>query len=287
MQLATCFYRGERRTAVRDEDELKLFAPGIGIEALLCAPDEVILDRLGSTEPVAPDEVTFDTPISSPGKIICVGLNYRDHAAEAAADIPPKPSLFIRFRDSLVGHLEPIIVPSNSDNFDFEGELAVVIGRTARHVAEADALDFVAGYACFADNSVRDFQMHSRQITPGKNFPSSGAFGPWLTTAAAVGDPARLELTTKLNGAVVQHAPVSDLIYSIPFLISYISSFTPLAPGDVIATGTPSGVGVSRKPPLWMKAGDVLEIEIPGVGALRNTVAAEAAHAKVSDGEHQ
>ncbi|CAB5512327.1 hypothetical protein LMG26857_01617 [Achromobacter anxifer] len=216
-------------------------------------------------------------PVVAPRKILCVGLNYGRHVAEAGRELPAHPSLFARFIDSFVGHGEPMWKPQASDRYDYEAELAVVIGRGGRHIAAENALEHVAGYTCMAENSVRDFQKHNAQVTPGKNFERSGALGPWLVTADEIGDPARLEVISRLNGELMQHGQVSDLIFPIPELIAYISSFTRLSPGDVIATGTPEGVGSSRKPPRFMRAGDTLEVEIPGVGTLVNTVADEPA----------
>lgn len=216
-------------------------------------------------------------PVPAPRKILCVGLNYGRHVAEAGRELPAHPSMFARFADSFVGHEVPVWKPRLSDKFDYEGELAVVIGRAGRHIAARDALSHVAGYTCMAENSVRDFQKHNAQVTPGKNFERSGAIGPWLVTADEVGDPARLQVITRLNGTVMQQGDVSDLIFPIPELIAYISAFTPLSPGDVIATGTPEGVGSSRKPPRFLAVGDTLEVEIPGIGTLVNTVADEPA----------
>ncbi|WP_417221043.1 fumarylacetoacetate hydrolase family protein [Achromobacter spanius] len=216
-------------------------------------------------------------PVPAPRKILCVGLNYGRHVAEAGRDLPAHPSLFARFADSVVGHRDAVWKPRASDRFDYEGELAVVIGRGGRHIAAQDALAHVAGYTCMAENSVRDFQKHNAQVTPGKNFERSGAIGPWLVTADEVGDPARLQVISRLNGELMQQGDVSDLIFPIPELIAYISAFTPLSPGDIIATGTPEGVGSSRKPPRFMVAGDTLEVDIPGIGTLVNTVADEPA----------
>lgn len=216
-------------------------------------------------------------PVPAPRKILCVGLNYGRHVAEAGRELPAHPSMFARFADSFVGHEAPVWKPRLSDKFDYEGELAVIIGRAGRHIAARDALSHVAGYTCMAENSVRDFQKHNAQVTPGKNFERSGAIGPWLVTADEVGDPARLQVITRLNGTVMQQGDVSDLIFPIPELIAYISAFTPLSPGDVIATGTPEGVGSSRKPPRFLAVGDTLEVEIPGIGTLVNTVADEPA----------
>jgi 2-keto-4-pentenoate hydratase/2-oxohepta-3-ene-1,7-dioic acid hydratase in catechol pathway len=213
--------------------------------------------------------------IPDPQKILCVGINYLSHLKETGRDTPDKPTIFTRFADSQTAHNAAIVRPAASEKLDFEGELAVVIGRCARHVKAANALEYIAGYACYNDGSVRDWQRHASQLTPGKNFPRTGGFGPWLVTADQVGDPSALSLTTRLNGEVVQQATTDDLIFDIPTLIEYISTFTELAPGDVIITGTTGGVGAYRQPPLWMKAGDVVEVEISKIGVLRNTVVDE------------
>jgi 2-keto-4-pentenoate hydratase/2-oxohepta-3-ene-1,7-dioic acid hydratase in catechol pathway len=212
--------------------------------------------------------------IPHPEKILCAGINYRSHAAETGRELPKQPSMFARFTDTLVGHDGEMIRPITvSDNFDFEGELAVVIGKGGRHIKSEHALDHVAGYTCFVDGSVRDFQKFS--VTSGKNFPGTGPLGPWIVTTDEIPDPSRLTLTTRLNGMQVQHSGTDLLIYSIPQIIAFCSDFTTLAPGDVIATGTPEGVGHSRKPPLWMKPGDVLEVEITGIGTLRARIVDE------------
>jgi 2-keto-4-pentenoate hydratase/2-oxohepta-3-ene-1,7-dioic acid hydratase in catechol pathway len=218
-------------------------------------------------------EIKFLPVIPNPQKILCAGINYRSHAAETGRELPKQPSLFIRFTDTLVGHDGELVRPAVSDNFDFEGELAVVIGKPARHIKAEQALDHVAGYTCFVDGSVRDYQKFS--VTSGKNFPGSGPLGPWPVTTDEIPDPSRLELTTRLNGTQVQHSPTDLLIYSIPQIIAFCSDITALSPGDVIATGTPEGVGHSRKPPLWMKPGDILEVEISSIGTLRARVADE------------
>jgi 2-keto-4-pentenoate hydratase/2-oxohepta-3-ene-1,7-dioic acid hydratase in catechol pathway len=209
-----------------------------------------------------------------PAKVICVGLNYRDHVAETQRDDSAYPALFVRFTDTLAGHGAGVPKPSFSDMLDWEGELAVVIGKGGRSITQADALQHVAGYACFNDVSVRDWQRHTHQWTPGKNFPGSGPLGPWLVTRDEVPDLNALTLTTRVNGQVMQQASVADLIFTVPVLIEYISRFTPLSPGDVIATGTPGGVGSRRKPPIWLKVGDVVEVDITGLGVLSNTIVA-------------
>jgi 2-keto-4-pentenoate hydratase/2-oxohepta-3-ene-1,7-dioic acid hydratase in catechol pathway len=238
------------------------------------------LDRLeacaGEPADYGLDDVQLLPVIPNPAaKFLCVGLNYTPHIREMGRDVPEHPVIFVRFANSLVGHGQPMVRPSASERFDFEGELAVVIGKPARHVSAANALDHVAGYGCFNDGSVRDFQRHSGQFTPGKNFVASGAFGPWMVTADEAPPAKELTLETRLNGEVVQHESTGQLHFDIATLIAYISIWTELVPGDVIATGTPGGVGAGRKPPLWMQPGDTVEVEITGLGCLRNPVVAE------------
>jgi 2-keto-4-pentenoate hydratase/2-oxohepta-3-ene-1,7-dioic acid hydratase in catechol pathway len=221
------------------------------------------------------DDITFIPVIPDPAAIICVGLNYRDHVAETGRTVTEKPALFARFATSQVGHLQPIIRPRVSEHFDYEGELAVVIGRAGRHVRREDALRHVAGYSCYNEGSIRDWQRHTSQFLAGKTFDQSGSFGPWLVTSDAIPDPSNLTLETRLNGEVVQHTSTSLLITDVPNLIAYCSTIKTLMPGDVIVTGTPGGVGFKRTPPLFMKPGDTVEVEISGIGVLRNPVAAE------------
>jgi 2-keto-4-pentenoate hydratase/2-oxohepta-3-ene-1,7-dioic acid hydratase in catechol pathway len=220
-------------------------------------------------------DVEFLPVVPDPGKILCIGINYLEHLKETGRETPEKPTIFTRFADSQTAHNAAIVRPRASEKLDFEGELAVVIGRNARHVKAADALDYVAGYSCYNDGSVRDWQRHTSQLIPGKNFPRTGSFGPWLVTTDEVGDPSLLSLTTRLNGEVVQHATTDDLIFGIPALIEYISTFTELRPGDVIITGTTGGVGAYRQPPLWMKPGDAVEVEISKIGVLKNSIVDE------------
>lgn len=243
-----------------------------------------LADHLGggaaSAEPdwaAAPalDRVRFAPPVPRPGAIWCVGLNYEDHRLETGKAKADYPTLFMRFPVCLVGHGEAILRPRVSEKLDYEGELAVVIGKTGRHLTEAEALDHVAGYACFDDASVRDYQAHSTQFGPGKNFFRTGGFGPWIVSADEIPDPQALAIETRLNGEVVQRSHTSRMSYPVRELVSYLSRITPLLPGDVIATGTPSGVGMARKPPLYLKPGDLVEVEIERVGVLRNPVAAE------------
>jgi 2-keto-4-pentenoate hydratase/2-oxohepta-3-ene-1,7-dioic acid hydratase in catechol pathway len=226
----------------------------------------------------APDlhlaDVRLLTPITDPEKIICVGLNYRAHAAEGNFKVPDFPSIFGRFTNTLVATGDPLVRPDHSGDFDFEGELAIVIGRGGRHIKAADALRHVFGYTCFNDGSVRDYQF-KHSLTAGKNHPSTGGLGPWITTADVIPDPSKLTLVTRLNGQEVQRKGTDDMIFDVPAIIEYISRWTALAPGDVIATGTPEGVGFARKPPLWLKPGDTVEVEISSIGVLVNPVVAE------------
>jgi 2-keto-4-pentenoate hydratase/2-oxohepta-3-ene-1,7-dioic acid hydratase in catechol pathway len=225
-----------------------------------------------SGAPVGLDQVRLLPVISNPGKLICVGLNYKSHVAETKRADSDYPSLFLRFNDSLAAHGDAVLRPAFSERFDWEGELAFVIGTGGRHIAKEQAFDHIAGYACFNDVSVRDWQKHTHQFTPGKNFPGTAPFGPVLVTRDEVPDVTTLTLETRVNGNVMQHASLGDLIFDIPTIVAYVSRFTPLSPGDVIATGTPGGVGDRREPPLYMKDGDVVEVEISGLGVLRNTI---------------
>lgn len=218
------------------------------------------------------DEVTFLPVIPKPPKILCIGINYATHIAETGRATPEYPMVFARFGASQVGHGQPMMRPRESEKFDFEGELAVIIGQGGRRIAAADALGHVAGYAYYNDGSLRDWQRHTSQFTAGKNFPATDAFGPWMVTADEIPDPAALTLETRLNGQIMQQAPISDLVFDVPALIAYCSGFTLLEPGDVIITGTTGGVGAFRTPPLWMKPGDTLEVEISGIGTLSNKV---------------
>jgi 2-keto-4-pentenoate hydratase/2-oxohepta-3-ene-1,7-dioic acid hydratase in catechol pathway len=218
-------------------------------------------------------EIKFLPVITNPERIACAGINYRSHASETGREIPKQPSMFLRLTDTLVAHEGEMIRPSISTQFDFEGELAVVIGKGGRYIPKERALEHVAGYTCFVDGSVRDY--HKFSVTSGKNFPGTGPLGPWMVTSDEIPDPTRLTLMTRLNGQEVQRSGTDLLIYSIPHIVAFCSDFTALAPGDVIATGTPDGVGHRRNPQLFMKAGDVLEVEITGIGVLRTKIVDE------------
>lgn len=222
------------------------------------------------------EEITFLPPIPRPEKILCVGVNYVAHREETGRTETEYPTLFTRFANTQVGQGQPLVRPRVSTEFDYEAELAVIIGRTAHHLRREDALGCVAGYACYQDATLRDWQRHTSQFTPGKNFLGTGGFGPWMVTADEVPDPSKLTLVGRLNGTEMQRATTDLLIFDIPALLAYITAFTELVPGDIISTGTPGGVGSKRNPPIWVKAGDVLEVEISGIGVLRNPVVDEA-----------
>ena len=221
------------------------------------------------------DEVQLLPLVPKPGKIICVGVNYDEHRQEMGRETASYPTLFTRFTDTLVGHNGTIIRPRVSTSLDFEGELAFVIGRESRGVKAEAAMDHVAGFTCFNDATVRDWQRHTSQFVPGKNFPCTGALGPELVTPDEVTDFGARSLTTRLNGQVMQSATLGQMIFSVAQIVAYVTSFTRLLPGDVIATGTPAGVGAKRNPPVFMKAGDIIEVIIDGVGHLKNMIADE------------
>ena len=260
----------------------------LGVATLRSALERHLLSEVEAIladEPPVDYELTnvrLEPVIPDPGQILCVGLNYSEHQMETRRERTDRPTIFARFARSQIGHEATIVRPRESSALDFEGELAIIIGRQGRRISEVDAMSFIAGYACYNDVTLRDFQKHTSQWHPGKNFPSTGVFGPWMVTADEIPDPTVLSIQTRLNGEVVQAAGLNQLIFSIPEIIAYCSTFTELRPGDVIATGTPGGVGSARNPPLWMKAGDRVEVEIPLVGCLANTVADEDASAPLA-----
>ncbi|OOO33525.1 UNVERIFIED_ORG: 5-carboxymethyl-2-hydroxymuconate isomerase [Rhizobium sophorae] len=221
-------------------------------------------------------EVEWLAVIPNPDKILCVGLNYEMHRQETGRSVVENPTIFARYANSQIGHLAPIVRPKVSSDLDYEGELAVIISRPGRYISRENALGHVAGYSIYNDGSVRDFQRHTHQFTPGKNFPETGAFGPWMMTPDELGELDPLRIQTRLNGEVVQDATFGMMIFDVARIIEYCSSFTRLEAGDVIATGTPGGVGAKRNPPLWMEPGDIVEVEIDKLGILRNPIGQEA-----------
>ena len=274
MKLVKVERNGASAEGILDGDEVRIVSPWRDCAAddapfrlSQLTSDEVRQQATVETVPLA--SVTLAVPIDPLAKIFCVGMNYRDHVGEIKLEVSAYPTIFTRSLDTLVPHGAPVVRPKVSEHFDFEGEIAIVIGREARHVSAAEAMACVGGYTCFMDGSVRDYQKHS--LTAGKNFRRSGSMGPWIVTADefGTGDPL---LRTRLNGQQVQSALASQMIFDIPAVIEYISRWTVLRPGDVITTGTPGGVGSRREPPLWMKAGDRIEVEVEGIGTLANPV---------------
>lgn len=235
-----------------------------------------VADARAKAASVPTSKVVWLPVIPNPDKILCVGLNYETHRKETGRAEVDHPTIFSRYSNSQTGHLRPILRPRVSTHLDFEGELAVIIGKAGRYISRADAMSHVVGYSCYNDGSIRDFQRHTHQFTPGKNFPDTGAFGPWMMTSDELGPLDELKLETRLNGQVMQEARIKQMIFDIPRQIEYCSTFTRLEPGDVIVSGTPGGVGARREPPLWMKPGDVVEIEVERLGVLRNVVEDEA-----------
>jgi len=251
-----------------------------GVDSLKMAIEAELLNEAieyasDRTPEFSMSDITLLPVIPDPAKIICIGLNYEKHRAETKRPDIPYPTIFTRYPDSQVAHGQALVKPKETDNFDYEGEMAVIIGNGGRNISKENALSHVAGYACYNDGSVRDWQRHTSQFTPGKTFPGTGGFGPYMVTTDEVGDYTKLPIQTRLNGNIMQDATLSDLIFSVPHLINYVSTFTPLAAGDVIVSGTPGGVGDKREPPVYMVPGDIVEVEIGILGTLVNHVISE------------
>ena len=253
------------------------FGPNINSlkEALNILPNNFEFSKLNKMSKLKIDDIEFLPPIIDPGKIICVGVNYESHRLETKRKENLYPTIFTRFFESQVGHLENIIVSKKSYKLDYEGELAVIIGKKGKNLSVQNAMSIVAGYSCYNDATVRDWQKHSSQFTPGKNFDGTGAFGPFLVTKDEIKEINSLVIQTRLNGEIMQKSTIGKLIFSIPELISYCSSFTTLRCGDVIVTGTPGGVGDKRSPQVYLKNGDFVEVEISNIGLLKNYVVDE------------
>ncbi|HZM34785.1 MAG TPA: fumarylacetoacetate hydrolase family protein [Burkholderiales bacterium] len=228
--------------------------------------------QLSSTPDYEESDVTWLPVIPNPDKIVCVGLNYQEHVVETGRDNTEQPAIFLRLPESQVGHRQPIVRPRESTHLDFEAEIAVIIGLSGRRISQKDAYNHVAGYSCYNDGSVRDWQRHTIQWTAGKNFAATGGFGPWMVTSDEITPGAKMTLSCRLNGQEMQRATTEQMIFKIPKIIEYVSTWTTLAPGDVLVTGTPGGVGARRNPPVWMKPGDTVEVEIDKVGVLVNTI---------------
>ncbi|MGC1780984.1 MAG: fumarylacetoacetate hydrolase family protein [Acidobacteriaceae bacterium] len=249
--------------------DLKSFLAARGLGILGDVPKSAITDY-------ATGEFTYAPVIPNPAKILCVGLNYDEHRRETGRTPTKHPAIFTRFADTLIGHNSPIVLPVNSSALDWEGELAVVMGKSVFRVSEDEALSFIAGYSVFNDATVRDWQHHTHQFTPGKNFSGTGVLGPALITPQEAGPLEEKRIETRVNGAIMQSAKLGDMIFSVAQIVAYLSGFTRLSPGDVIATGTPGGVGFKRDPQIFLRAGDRVNVTVEGIGALVNTVEPEA-----------
>ncbi|MFO1468980.1 MAG: fumarylacetoacetate hydrolase family protein [Steroidobacteraceae bacterium] len=251
--------------------------PGIGdLKALLAAGGFARAGAVlaGATAEYSASDIQFDPVVPNPAKILCIGLNYEDHRLETQRAKTDYPTVFTRFADTQVGHGRPILKPRHSTKVDYEAELALVIGKAGRDIPADRAAEHIAGFSCYNDVSIRDFQNHTTQFTPGKNFPGTGPFGPALVSPEELGPLGPQRIQSRLNGTLMQDATLGQMIFPVPALIAYVSQWTTLAVGDVIVTGTPGGVGVKRVPPVYMKDGDEIIVEIDGVGLLRNQVMA-------------
>ena len=226
----------------------------------------------GDEADLALADITYLPTITNPDKILCVGLNYKAHQEETGRGGEGVPTIFVRFAAAQMGHLAPMVRPHESNTLDFEGEIAMIIGKGGRRIPRDEALEHVAGFGIYNDGSVREYQRHTSQFTPGKNFASTGGFGPWMMTPDEIGDLDEMEITTRLNGEVMQNAKASLIVHGFAELIEFCSTFVPLEPGDVIVTGTPGGVGSARKPPVFMDEGDTIEVEVKPIGTLSNPV---------------
>ena len=278
MKLSSYKYQGESSYGLVDDNGIIDLGKRLGdryptlLSALKAgAIGEIKPSVQGQPKDFDTEDVTFLPPIPEGNITWCIGLNYKDHIAETGRARPKFPHIFTKFSRSLVGHRQQMVRPKVSHKYDYEGELAFVIGKPGRHVPEDRALDYVAGYTCFNDGSIRDYQ-HERDIIQGKNFYRASAIGPWIVTADEIPDLNELTLCTRLNGEEVQRSTIDQLLFTVPYLVSYFSTITTLEPGDIVATGTPSGVGNHRKPPLFMKPGDTVEVEISGIGTLSTSI---------------
>lgn len=243
------------------------------LKAAIAAGALAGLARAAQGESAIPlNAITYLPTITNPDKILCVGLNYKAHQEETGRGGEPYPTIFVRFAAAQMGHNQPMLRPRESNTLDYEGEIAMIIGTGGRRIPKERALEHVAGFSIYNDGSVREYQRHTSQFTPGKNFASTGGFGPWMMTCDEVGDLDAMELTTRLNGTVMQNAKSSLLVFGFAELIAFCSTFIELVPGDVIVTGTPGGVGSARKPPIFMDEGDLIEVEVKPIGTLSHRV---------------
>ena len=277
MRFISYLYNNEPGWGVLDEGDivdLTRYAPTLKT-AISKGNLPISLDTVSSQKTVPLADCVYLPPIPAPTRILCIGQNYAAHRAEMGGAKTAQPLIFTRFPSSISGHNQALQKPPESDQYDYEGELAVIIGKPGRRIRPEQALDYIAGYSCFMDGTLRDYQIHTTQYIPGKNFDASGSCGPWMIPAAEIADPnAGYRLESRLNGNTVQTTTTDLMMFSIPILLAYLSTFTTLEPGDIIATGTPGGVGYKRSPQLYMHPGDRIEVELEGIGTLSNTIKA-------------
>jgi 2-keto-4-pentenoate hydratase/2-oxohepta-3-ene-1,7-dioic acid hydratase in catechol pathway len=279
MKFARVSRDGKPGLAIQKDGNLHAVLDGVAdLDALVNTGADALAKayaRIATAPAYAAQDLTFLPPLARPGKVICLGLNYADHAAEGGFEVPEFPTIFARFASNLIGHGASILKPTTSDALDYEGEMVAVIGKRGRNIAKADALSHVMGYSVFNDGSIRDYQLKTSQWTAGKNFDNTGAFGPWLVTADEVpAGGAGLNIETRLNGQVMQSANTDQMVFDVENTVVLLSTFLTLEAGDVLVMGTPSGIGLARKPPVFMKPGDTVEVEIEKIGLLRNPVGA-------------
>lgn len=281
MKLSSYSIQGRSSFGLITENGVVDLAERLGVPTLRAALAADLLDKAATYAGAAADyrleDISFLPVIVDPAHVWCLAINYQDHIDEIKEigiqrDVPKEPALFMRYADTLVGHGQPLVKPYESDDFDWEAELAVIIGKGGGRISEEKAMDHVAGYSALNDASVRDWQFHTRQIAPGKNFRATASLGPWMVTADAFPDPNNVAVKARLNGETLQDSSSKYMIHKIPKMIAYISTILDLQPGDIIATGTPSGVGFSRRPPIFMKPGDVIDVEVGGIGVLSNPI---------------
>lgn len=275
MRYANCLHHGETVVAAVGRDSVR---PLHGLPAMSAGFDYTALAQAEREDPVPLAEIRLLAPVIAPGKVICLGLNYRGHVAETKRELPTYPVLFTKWADALVGPGDSIVAPPESDQIDYEGELAVIVGAHARRIAKQDALAAVAGYAVANDVTMRDFQYRSHQWLQGKAWPSSTPIGPWLVTGDEIDDARALDIRLELNGEEMQSSNTGEMIFDVPTTISTLSQFVNLAPGDLILMGTPDGVGFRREPKVLLRSGDRVRVEIAGIGAIENEVVAENVH---------
>lgn len=277
MKLVSFETGGASHVGIVDGEDILLVTdptwPGAHTLRAMIERGELAAAQAHATTRIPFASVALQPPVTDPPRIWCVGVNYHEHRLEVGREPTGHPTIFTRTPQSQVGHGVAFKVPAISTDLDYEAEIAIVIGKGGRNIAEADAFDHVAGYSCYNDATIRDWQRHTTQWIPGKNFEDIGSFGPWLVTPDEMPPLDQIRVTARLNGKIMQEAMATDMIFSIPEIIAYVSTFTTLLPGDVIATGTPGGVGAKRTPPVWMKPGDTIEIEVTGVGILSNGIA--------------